>query len=194
MTASARNDPNYAATVPYWAVYNTSQPGAYQWIALPGMDLGNDYGGTASKLKWMAFYGCQSLKERDFNDLWWSFLLPMPPNLRLILGAEDRTWVCGLFGSRFAYNLNGWTTPQSGPMTIFDAWCDAAKLAYIAQSRSGWNRILMQYSTRRVSVVYRDTTQGGSWQTISDKIWGWGGDISYDWFDVSLRELQVYPP
>ena len=192
MTASAWDDPNYYSTVPYWAVYNTSQPGAYQWIALPGMDLGNDYGGTASKLKWIGFYGCQSLKYRDFDNLWWSFQLPMPPNLRLILGAEDGVWVCELFGSRFASNLNGWTTDDGSPMTIFNAWSDAATQADILWSHSGWYR-LWPLGTRRVSVVYRDITQDGSWQTIRDSIWGWWSDVSYDWYDVSFTEVQAYP-
>ena len=35
-------------------------------------------------------------------------------------------------------------------------------------------------------------TQGGSWRTINDSIWGWWSDISYDWFDVSFSVQQVY--
>src|SRR5262249_26977935 len=106
MTASSRNDPNYFATVPYYATYNSTQPGAYQWLPLPGMDLGN--GSIFSKLKWISFYGCQSLKQRDYNDLWSKFLLPMPPNLRLILGAEDGVYIDGRFGALFADDMNGW--------------------------------------------------------------------------------------
>ena len=49
MTASSRNDPNFYATVPYYPVYNSTQPGAYQWIATPDMDLGNSAGSVSSK-------------------------------------------------------------------------------------------------------------------------------------------------
>ena len=88
MTASGRNDPHFYATVPYYAVYNSAQPVAYHWISTPDMDPGNNAGSIFSKLKWMAFYGCQSFKKRDCNDLGSKFLLSMPPNLRLILGPK----------------------------------------------------------------------------------------------------------
>jgi len=192
MTASARNDPNFYATVPYYPVYNSAQPGAYQWIATPDMDLGNDAGSVFSKLKWMAFYGCQSFKERDYSDLWTKFLLPMPPNLRLILGSEDGVFIMPGFGSRFAADLNGWTVPGGNPMTIWEAWCDAAGVTDTAMSHTGWYKLGYPIGTRRMTCIYRDTTQGGSWNTISDSIWGWWSDISYDWFDVSFNIQQVY--
>ena len=190
MTASAYNDPNFYATVPYYPVYNSGQPGAYQWIAIPNMDLGN--GSIFSKLKWMSFYGCQSFKERDYSDLWTKFLLPMPPNLRLILGSEDGVFIMPGFGSRFAADLNGWTVPGGNPMTIWQAWCDAAGVTDTAMSHTGWYRLGYPIGTRRMTCIYRDDTQGGSWRTISDSIWGWWSDISYDWFDVSFTVQQVY--
>ena len=190
MTASARNDPNYYATVPYYPVYNTTQPGAYQWIATPNMDLGN--GSIFSKLKWMAFYGCQSFKERDYSDLWTKFLLPMPPNLRLILGSEDGVFIMPGFGSRFAGSLNGWTVPGGNPMTIWEAWCDAAVDTDAKMSHTGWYKLGYPIGTRRMTCIYRDNSQGGSWRTISDSIWGWWSDISYDWYDVSFSVQQVY--
>ncbi len=192
MTASAYNDPNYYATVPYVAIYNSTQPGAYQWIALPGMDLGN--GNFNSKLRWMAFYGCNALKERDYSDLWTKFLLPMPPNLRLILGSEEGVFIDPRFGPLFADNLNGWTTQDGSPMTIFAAWCDAAAYAFAKESEKWWkhNFLYNAIGTRHMTAVYRDTTQGASWNTINDSIWHWGTDISFDWFDVSFTKVQVY--
>jgi hypothetical protein len=189
MTSSVRSDPNYFATVPYYPVYNTAQPGHYQWMALPGMDLGN--GGIFSKLRWMAFYGCQSLKEKDYTDLWTKFLLPMPPNLRLILGSEDGVFIHPAFGPRFSDDLNGLTTPDGSPMSIFDAWCDAAADTDNKMSHSGWHNF-WPLGTRRMTCIYRDTTQGASWNTLNDSIWNWGSDVSYDWFDVSFTVRQVY--
>jgi hypothetical protein len=192
MTASANNDPNYYATVPYVAIYNSSQPGAYQWIPLPGMDLGN--GNAYSKLRWMAFYGCNALKERDYDDLWTKFLLPMPPNLRLILGSEEGVFIDPRFGPLFADDMNGWTTANGQPMTIFNAWCDAAGYAFSMEAKKKKHLLPgMGLGTRHMTVVYRDTTQGGSWNTLSDSIWSWGTGVSYDWFDVSFFSLQVYP-
>jgi hypothetical protein len=173
-------------------VYNSAQPGAYQWIATPNMDLGDDNGSIFSKLKWMAYYGCQSFKERDYSDLWSKFLLPMPPNLRLILGSEDGVFIMPSFGSRFAASLNGWTVPGGAPMTIWNAWCDAAADTDNRMSHSGWYRIGYPIGTRSMTAIYRDDTQGGSWRTIDDSIWAWWSDISYDWFDVSLTTQQVY--
>lgn len=190
MTASAYNDPDYYATVPYYAFYNSSQPGTYQWLALPGMDLGN--GGSASKLRWMAFYGCDALRERDYNDLWTKFLIPMPPNLRLILGSEEGVFIDPRFGPLFADNLNGWTTQSGQPMAIFDAWCDAAGYSFTQESKKLKHIWPNNLGTRHMTAIYRDTTQGGSWNTLGDTIWSWSGDVSYDWYDVSFISRTVY--
>ncbi len=189
MTASSRTDPNYFATVPYYPVYNSLQPGRYQWLALPSMDFGN--GSVYSKLRWMGLYGCQSLKQRDYSDLWTKFLLPMPPNLRLILGSEDGVFIHPAFGPRFAADLNGWTSQDGTPMNIFDSWCDAATDTDTKMSHSGWWKVI-GIGTRRMTAIYRDTTQGGSWNTLSDSIWNWNTDVSLDWYDVSFTTRQVY--
>ena len=189
MTAASHQDENYFTTHSYYPVYNSSQPGFYQWIALPGMDFGN--GGSTSKLRWMALYGCNSLRQQDFIDLWTKFLLPMPPNLRLLLGAETGVYLHPVFGWRFAANLHGWTNGDI-PMTIPDAWYDAAALAH-SESAKTW-RFWDRPGTTVMTVVYRDTTQGGSWNTFNDSIWNWGTDISFDWFDVSLDSVTVYVP
>jgi hypothetical protein len=142
----------------------------------------------------MAFYGCNALKERDYSDLWTKFLLPMPPNLRLILGSEEGVFIDPRFGPLFADNLNGWTTQDGSPMTIFAAWCDAAAYAFAKESEKWWkhNFLYNAIGTRHMTAVYRDTTQGASWNTINDSIWHWGTDISFDWFDVSFTKVQVY--
>jgi hypothetical protein len=45
-----------------------------------------------------------------------------------------------------------------------------------------------------MTVAFRSTTQGGSWATINDSIWGWDTDISLDWVDLTLDKVRVYPP
>ena len=191
MTASANTDPDFGSTTPYFPIYASYQPGALQWIALPEMDFGN--GGSSSHLRWMALYGCQSLTERDYSDLWSKFLLPMPPNLRLILGSEDGIFIVPMFGDRLSENLNGWTTGT--PMTIFNAWCDAATEADKIWDNSGWNKLPgINIGNRHMTAIYRDNSQGGSWRTINDSIWNWGSDISYDLFDISFVKVQVYTP
>jgi len=190
MTATAYTDPNYYTTHSYYPFYNSHQPGGYQWIPFPGMDFGNPYG--SSKLKWMALYGCNSLRSDDYNNMWWSFLVPMPPNLRLILGSEEGVFIHPSFGHRFAANLNGWTTSDGSPMQIYYAWCDAAGYADQLTSKS-WKYRIIGLGTRHMTAVYRDDSQEGSWRTLSDSIWNWGSDISYDWYDVSFISQQVYP-
>jgi len=163
MTATAYTDPYNYCTHSYYPVYNSKQPGAYQWIAL---------------------YGCNSLRYDDMNDMWTKFKLPMPPNLRLLLGSEDGVFIHPSFGGRFALDLNN-------SMTIVNAWCEAAGYADQQTAKSWRYRFTM--GTRRMSFVYRDDTQEGSWRTINDSIWNYGGDISLDWFDVSFTTRQVYP-
>jgi hypothetical protein len=190
MTATAYNDSNYECTHSWFPIYNSAQPGAYQWIPLPACDFGAPNG--ASPLLWMAMYGCSSLQHQDWNDMWSNFLLPMEPNIRLLLGSEEGVFLHPIFGWRFAADMNGLTTPDNSPMTIAASWYDAAGAADQQTSKSlKWR--LLGLGTRHMTVSYRDDTQDGSWKTIQDTIWNWSNDISYDWLDVSLDEQQVYP-
>jgi hypothetical protein len=182
MTATAYTDPDYYVTHSYYPVYNTKQPGAYQWIPLPGMDFGK-YDGS-SPLKWMALYGCNSLRYQDIDDMWTHYTLPLPPNLRLMLGSEEGVFIHPSFGYRFAIDLNS-------SMSVVDAWCEAASYADQQTAKSLKWRFLM--GTRNMTYIYRDDTQEGSWRTISDSIWSWSGDISYDWYDITYQTRQVYP-
>jgi hypothetical protein len=185
MTSTAYTDPDYYVTHSYYPVYNTQQPGSYQWIPLPGMDFGNNNG--SSPLKWMALYGCNSLLQVDEDDMWTHFELPFPPNLRLLLGSEEGIFINPAFGQRLARNLNN-------SMTIFQAWCEAAGYVDEKQSHSWkYGFIGIGFGTRHMTCVYRDDSQEGSWRTISDSIWDWSSDISYDWYDVSFYSQQVYP-
>jgi hypothetical protein len=190
MTATARTDSDYGCTHSWFPIYNSSQSGSYQWIALPSCDFGPPNG--ASPLLWMALYGCNSLQVQDWNDMWTKFLLPFPPNLRLLLGSPDGIFIHPIFGWRFAADMNGLTTPNNIPMTIAGSWYDAASVADQATSKSLRYKIL-GLGTRHMTVCYRDDTQGGAWKTLQDSLWNWSGNISYDWLDVSLDEQQVYP-
>ena len=189
MTA-ARNSSSYGATHSWLPLYNSDVSTAtYSWLALPQFDLGQI--GRPDPLKWMALYGCNSLRQQDFTDMWTKFLLPMPPNMRLLLGSEEGVFIHPVFGSRFAANMHGWTTTNGAPMTIFEAWCDAARAAD-TQTAKSW-KFKLTMGTRHMTTVHRTTLMGGSWNTLNDSIWGYGGNISYDWFDVDLRKQQVYP-
>jgi hypothetical protein len=191
MTATAYNDPAYQCTHSWIPIYNSYRPvQAYEWLALPSLDFGPPNG--ASPLLWMALFGCNSLQTQDWNDMWSTFLLPMPPNLRLLLGSQEGIFIHPIFGWRFAADLNGLATPNNMPMTIADSWYDAASAADEEASKS-LRRLIDPMGTRHMTVSYRDDTQGGTWKTIQDTIWNWSNDISYDWFDVSLDEQQVYP-
>ncbi len=182
MTATSYTDPDYYVTHSFFPVYNTVQPGRYQWIPLPGMDFGKNDG--SSPLKWMGLYGCNSLRYEDADDMWTHFELPMPPNLRLLLGSEEGVFIHPSFGPRFADDLNN-------SMSIVDAWCEAAGYADTQTAKSLRYRFTM--GTRHMSYAYRDDSQGGSWRTISDSIWNWGSDISTDWYDINYTTRQVYP-
>jgi hypothetical protein len=186
----ARNNSPYGATHSWLPLYNSDiSTTTYSWLALPQFDLGQI--GRPDPLKWMAMYGCNSLRQQDFVDLWTKFLLPMPPNLRLLLGSETGVYIHPVFGSRFAANLHGWNS-GGNPMTIKEAWYDASAVAH-TESAKTW-RVWKRPGTTIMTVVYRDTTQGASWNTLNDKIWQWGTDISFDWFDVSLNSRTVYVP
>ncbi|MEI7733099.1 MAG: hypothetical protein WCO56_26240 [Verrucomicrobiota bacterium] len=188
MTATANNS-WLTCTHSYFPLYNSDiDPTAIDWLPLPQMNFGGTPGST---LKWMALYGCNSLRVQDFNDMWSKFLLPMPYNLRLLLGSEDGVFIAPSFGFRLAGNLHGFTN-NGTPMTIANAWYAAAQYVDIEMSKSWRFKFIM--NTRTMTVGYRSTTMGGSWNTLNDSIWSYGGNISYDWFDESIDQLQVFPP
>jgi hypothetical protein len=90
--------------------------------------------------------------------------------------------------------MNGLTTQNNVPMTIAASWYDASGVAVQLTSQSlKWKPQILAGGPRHMTVCYRSNTQGGTWQTLQDTIWSWGNNISYDWFDVSLDEQQVYP-
>lgn len=189
MTAS-QNASQLGATHSYFPLYNADiSTTSYQWLALPRFDLGQV--GRPDTLKWMGLYGCFSLRQQDFNDMWTKFLVPMPPNVRLLLGSENGVFIHPIFGSRLAANMHGWTSTNGVPMTIVQSWYDAARAADTETAKSFKWRYRM--GTRVMTTGYRTTLLGGSWNTINDSIWNYGSDISYDWFDLSHDSTQVYP-
>lgn len=183
---------------PFWnPTYASSLGGtlrSYDWITLPQMDFGQSDAplGGPSPLMWMCLYGCNSARAQDVNDMWTKFLLPFPPNLRLLLGSASRVQIAPVFGTTFGDDLNGLSAASQGsPMSIVDSWYDAARAACLQARASRDPRKWPSACT--MSVVYRDETIWGDPTTYGDSIWSFQQDPSQDWTDIGWETRGVYP-
>ncbi|MGH7953391.1 MAG: DUF6345 domain-containing protein, partial [Limisphaerales bacterium] len=144
-------------------------------------------------LKWMCLYGCNSLRLNDVNDMWTKFLLPMPPNIHVLLGSDSKVYIVASFGSQFADDLNGVSSASGGsPMTLISSWYDAGKVAHqaAAHSRNPFKRP----GTVVLSAAFRDSDyESGEPGTASDTIWNYPSDYNVDWTAIDWQSQQVYP-
>ncbi|MFN7140296.1 MAG: DUF6345 domain-containing protein, partial [Limisphaerales bacterium] len=192
-SVAANNSAFSSATsyYPFWNGVTNSLSGtwrSYDWIALPQMDFGQSSStiGGYAPLKWMAFYGCNSLRINDINDQWTKFLLPMPPNLRVLLGADTTIYIVPEFGSTFADSLNG-VGNNGVPMSVIQSWYAAGTRAH--QIAGSTRNPLKRPGTVRLTAVYR----AGSPGTGGDTIWGYPSNVDNDYLMIYWQQQQVYP-
>lgn len=183
---------------PFWnPTYSTPLGGttmSYSWIGLPEMDFGQSASilGGPSYLKWMGLYGCNSLRLSDVNDMWTKFLLPMPPNMRVLLGSDSTVYIAPDFGSALADNLNGLNPLSLGsPMTVIESWYDAGNKA-CAQANKTRNPFKRPGPTT-LTAVFRDPSIFGDPGTANDTIWSYPTDINLDWVDIDWDSRPVWP-
>lgn len=183
---------------PFWnPTYSTPLGGtmnSYSWIGLPEMDFGQSQSimGGPSYLKWMGLYGCNSLRLADVNDMWTKFLLPMPYNMRVLLGSGSTVYIAPDFGTAFADNLNGLSEVSSGsPMTVVESWYNAGTRA-CAQAATTRNP-LKRPGQVTLTAVYRDQSIFGDPGTLGDTIWSYPGGINLDYIDIGWGYRVVWP-
>ncbi len=188
------------AYYPFWNPTLASPLGgtlrSYSWIALPQMDFGQSaqFVDLPAYLKWMALYGCNSLRLTDVNDMWTKFLLPFPGNMRILLGSGAKVQIAPIFGTTLAGDING-TTPQSGgsPMSIISGWDDAGKVATL--QAAGTRNPLKMPSMCQMTHVFRDKSDDGSTPgTYEDSIWNYQPVINLDYTSIDWDGNTVYSP
>lgn len=191
------NTTPFAASMCYYPFWDSGvsglggNPNAYGWIAMAEMDFGSwmFQHNQWSPLKWVGIYGCNSLRLNDVNDMWTKFLLPMPPNLRILLGSDTAVYIVPEFGSRFADNMNG-VSNQGVPMSVIQSWYNAGTLAHTIAGRS--RNPFKRPGTIFMSAVYRSSGGGGA-GTGGDTIWSYPWSYNTDWTDITWGRQQVYP-
>jgi len=183
---------------PFWNPKDASPLGgtlrSYSWVALPEMDFGQSVSviGGSAPLKWMGLYGCNSLRLTDVNDMWTKFLLPFPPNLRVLLGSDNSVYIVPEMGSRFADNMNGSSPASQGtPMTVIDSWYNAGTVAHqiAASTRNPFKRP----GEVRLTAVFRASGDGLS-GTHGDTIWNYPPSINLDYTSIQWEQNVVHTP
>lgn len=186
------------AYYPFWNPTLASSRGgtwrSYSWIGVPEMDFGQSATilGGPSFLKWMGLYGCNSLRIADVNDMWTKFLLPMPPNVHVLLGSGGTVYISPDFGNALADNMNGRSTiSQGNPMTVIESWFDAGTKA-CAQANTTRNPLKRPGQTT-LTAVFRNNSIFGDPGTEADTIWNYSGSINQDWTDIDWDSRSVWP-
>jgi hypothetical protein len=150
----------------------TSGSGA-QYVSMSAMDFG---GPTTNGLKWMAIFACHSLYHVNWQSMQSQRVYPYNGNLHLLLGSDTDCYdALGLTTYWAAYMQHGIKNGTYGPLTIQNAWYQAAAYAY---QNSG-----PTYPTIVFAVAGDAACLGDSLQTNSTPSGTW-----------TYTTQQVYPP
>jgi hypothetical protein len=146
-----------------------------QYLRMSQMNLGEVAGNNG--LKWMAIWACQSLYHVNWQSMQSQHVYPYNGNLHMLLGSDT---VCadgpGLLAFWAQYMAYGNSTNYS-PMTIQNAWYQAAKYVYANTGQS--------YPTIVLAVAGDEACIDDMLQTQTNSI------PSGTW---TYSTQQVYPP
>jgi hypothetical protein len=141
-----------------------------QYLRLSEMNLGNS---VTNGLSWMAIAACNSLRQSQWVNMQNSGVHPYNSGLHLLLGTDSVVYTDDHIMQKWAqYMTKGKGT--NAPMTIGDAWINAAKDAYAATK---FNYVItMKFAVAGDSACLNDkmsstSTPGGSWSYTSTQVY-----------------------
>jgi hypothetical protein len=167
--------PDYAANQCKQMYYPITSGGSGQWLRTSEMNLG---GSGTNGLKWIGIYACFSLYQANWNSMKNAAVKPYNSNLHLLLGSATDCYPSLTFGKNWAQYMNyGTNGPTPHPMTIRDAWYQAARDADAIYKQS-----LPDGASSAVMAVAGDTacmndtlqtnsSPAGTWTYDSQQVW-----------------------
>lgn len=140
-----------------------------QYIRMSEMSLG---GSAANGLKWMAIAACNSLFHTDWSNMQSLGVKPYNSNLHLLLGTGTVVYTDDHIMELWAKYM---TKGSSGtPMTVRDAWINAAHDAYHNSHYPYANTMIFAAagdSSCMGDTLNVNSTPGGSWTYYSQQVW-----------------------
>lgn len=145
---------------------------AYDWVRMSEFDFGGGPGG----LRWMGLYACNMLTNDNAQDMYNKGVLPMNPNLHILLAEETSVFMYPEFGAKWASYMNG--GEAGGKRTVIEAWFLASRDIHKA-----WN-----------PVGHTVTMTAAYWpDCVNDTLQSYTDNGSTDPSDILFKHQEVYP-
>lgn len=171
---------------------STNAAAGYTFIPDGEMRFGSQY------LKWMGYYGCNSLRESRWlgggireRGFW-----PINPQLNVYCGTGSTIYIYPTMGRLWAEGIQG--DLNGTPMTIITAWIEAGRRATAAENESRRKRGLSLIDHPVVmSYLYWDARQEGGSYTLSDRFQPFQASFSLTGRSVEnlhFDDSEVYTP
>jgi hypothetical protein len=164
------SDPDYTISGAKQMYFPITSGGSAQYLRMSEMSLGS---ADPNGLKWMAIDACNSLYEPNWSDMLNHGVHPNNGNLHLILGADSFTWTNPDRHRLWAKYMTSGQTPQS-PMTIQNAWFEAAHDAYAATTFNYTNAMVLAVagdSACQNDLLQTNSTPTGSPYYATQQVW-----------------------
>jgi len=158
----------------YTPIYRTGV-NAYDWVRMSEFD----FGGGPVGLRWMGIYACNMLYYDNAQDMWDKGVLPMNPNLHILLAEESSVFMYPTFGRKWASYMNG--GEDGVKHTIIESWNSASHDVHAVPGvfPSGHAPIVM------TCAYWPDC--------FNDKLLSNTDNGSDDPSEILFRRVQVYP-
>jgi Family of unknown function (DUF6345)/Bacterial Ig domain len=145
--------------------YPVTSGGSAQYLRLEQMNLG---GSGTNGLKWMAIMACNSLFHTDWQSMQSAGGYPYNSNLHLLLGVDTTNYTSPSILQYWAQYMNYGTSTNYAPLTIRNAWYQAARQAYADEHQYLPPNTVIKFSVAGDSACFNDSLQnysapGGSW-------------------------------
>jgi len=140
-----------------------------QYVRMSEMSLGSS---AANGLKWMAIAACNSLFHTDWNNMQSLGVHPYNSNLHLLLGTGTVVYTDDHIMELWAKYMTKGTSGT--PMTIKDAWINAAHDAYHNSHFPYANSMMFAVagdSSCMSDTLSSSSAPGGSWTYSSQTVW-----------------------
>jgi len=157
----------------YMPIYRTGV-NAYDWVRMSEFDFGGGPGG----LRWVGIYACNMLSYLNAQDMYNKGVLPINPNLHILLAEETSIHMYPTFGQKWASYMNG--GEGGGKRTVIDGWILASQVVHAVPG------VVPAGHTVTMSCAYWPDCR-------NDSLFSYTNNDLDDPSEILFRRVQVFP-
>jgi hypothetical protein len=157
----------------YMPIYK-SGVNAYDWVRMSEFDFGGGPGG----LRWMGIYACNMLSQLNAQDMYNKGVLPINPNLHILLAEETSIFMYPTFGQKWASYMNG--GEGGGNRTVIDGWILASQVIHAVPG------VVPSGHTVTMTCAYWPDCR-------NDTLYSYTNNELDDPSEILFRRVQVFP-